>query len=128
MRRPPVRERPLPAPHAGRGGPAHQLPPRISHSSKPGSPSMTVSVADAISRPMGVAQRLRETPIDEKAVHSKLVVLTGEPATLATPNGRWCFLDSLALLPRTVGQLLVALPKECAWRDEVQAQCRRAWC
>ncbi len=88
---------------------------------------MTISIADAISRPMGVAQQLRHTPIDEKTVYSKLVVLTGEPAALATPNGRWCFLDALALLPRIVGQLLVVLPNDSAWRQEVQEHCARAW-
>jgi hypothetical protein len=76
---------------------------------------------------MGVAEKLRRTPIDEKTVYSKPVVLTGEPGALATPNGRWCFLDALALLPRIVGQLLVVLPDECTFRQEVRDRCARTW-
>ena len=55
--------------------PSHQLLRSERHAPTPRGPCMTVSVADAISRPMGVAEKLRRAPIDEKTVYSKLVPL-----------------------------------------------------
>lgn len=65
----------------------------------------------AVSRPMGVARELQGEPIDEPEVLSRIVVLTGEPETLATRNGAWCLLNAMRLLSRNVGQLRVVLPE-----------------
>lgn len=61
-------------------------------------------------------------------MYSKVVVLTGESAVRATANGRWCFLDALALLSRIVGHLVVVAPPELrSLRREVDAYSSRAW-
>lgn len=89
---------------------------------------MSVSTQHATSRPLGVARGLIGKPIDEHEVYMKLVILTGEPATLATANGRWCFLDVLALLSRVVGHLVVIVPPGMqTLRGEVDTYCQRAW-
>lgn len=89
---------------------------------------MNISVHQAVSRSLGVAQSLLQRPIDEALVYSKVVVLTGEASALATTNGRWCFLDALTLLSRVVGHLIVAVPPEAEdLRREVAAYCERAW-
>jgi molybdopterin/thiamine biosynthesis adenylyltransferase len=89
---------------------------------------MSVSIEQAVSRPLGVAENLSPNPIDEAHVYSKVVILTGESTVLATANGRWCFLDALALLSRVVGQLIVAVPHEATHlRRDVSAFCQRAW-
>lgn len=64
----------------------------------------------AASRPLGVAQELGAGELDATTVFSKTVVLTGEKDVLASANGRWCFVDSLRLLSRVVGDLQVVLP------------------
>lgn len=71
---------------------------------------MSLSTQHAVSRPLGVAHGLSGRAIDEAVVYSKIVVLTGEAAVLATANGRRCFLDALALLSRIVGHLIVVVP------------------
>ena len=71
---------------------------------------MTTDVNLATSRPLGVAENLLNSAVDERLVYSKTVVLTGEPEILLTQNGQWCFLDSLRLLTRIVGNLKVILP------------------
>ncbi len=89
---------------------------------------MNLNVDKATSRPLGVAQKLVNHPIDESEVYSKVVVLTGEYEVLATPNGRWCFLDALALLSRIVGNLTVILPAGTTHLEaEVENFCARAW-
>lgn len=71
---------------------------------------MSIEMSQASSRPLGVARSLIGGRIDEAAVYARTVVLTGETAALQTPNGRWCFLDALALLSRIAGQLVLRLP------------------
>ena len=89
---------------------------------------MNLSIDKATSRLLGVARKLVKRAIDETAVYSKLVVLTGEQEALLTANGRWCFLDALALLSRVVGTLTVVLPGDTGQLDaEVEVFCARAW-
>lgn len=89
---------------------------------------MKLNIHKATSRPLGVAQKLVNHPIDETEIYSKVVVLTGEQEVLATQNGRWCFLDSLALLSRIVGNLTVILPAGTTQLEaEVDEFCARAW-
>ncbi|MEQ1801887.1 MAG: ThiF family adenylyltransferase [Gammaproteobacteria bacterium] len=89
---------------------------------------MSMSIPQAVSRPLSVAQGLVKRPIDETIVYSKIAVLTGEAAFLATANGRWCFLNALSLLSRVVGHLTVALPQDAeSLRPEVEAYCTQAW-
>lgn len=64
----------------------------------------------ALSRPLGVARELQGVFIDEAAVLSRVVVLTGERETLATRNGAWCLLTAMRLLSRIVGRLCIVLP------------------
>lgn len=90
---------------------------------------MTVDIDKATSRPIGVAEQLARKPINPESVYSKLVVLTGEKEILLTENGRWCFLDSLSLLSRIVGNLIVVLPEGLGSLEEEAKQfCSRAWC
>lgn len=89
---------------------------------------MNLNVDKAISRPLGVARKLVSHSLDEAVVYSKVVVLTGEPEVLATENGRWCFLDALALLSRVVGNLTVMVPAGATLLEaEVKAYCEKAW-
>ncbi len=89
---------------------------------------MSLNVEKATSRPLGVASKLVKRAIDEAAVYSKMVVLTGEKEVLLTANGRWCFLDALALLSRVVGTLTVLLPGDTGQLEiEVDDFCARAW-
>lgn len=64
----------------------------------------------AASRPLGVARELGAGELDAATVFSRTVVLTGDREVLTSPNGRWCFIDSLRLLSRVVGDLQVVLP------------------
>lgn len=64
----------------------------------------------AASRPMGVAQELTGAPLAAEAVYSRRVILIGEKTVLEHDNGRWCFLNSLRLLSRVVGDLEVVVP------------------
>lgn len=89
---------------------------------------MSLNVDKATSRPLGVATTLVKRAIDEAAVYSKMVVLTGEKEVLLTANGRWCFLDALTLLSRVVGTMTVLLPGDIGLMDaEVDNFCARAW-
>lgn len=89
---------------------------------------MNLSIDKATSRPLGVARKLVKRAINEAAVYSKVVVLTGEKEVLLTANGRWCFLDALALLSRVVGTLTVVLPGDTGQLEaEVEDFCARAW-
>jgi hypothetical protein len=90
---------------------------------------MNPNTSKATSRPLGVAQKLVKHAVNEADVYSKVVVLTGEPEAISTQNGRWCFLDALALLSRVVGNLVVVLP-ECTFQfeKEVRDYCSQAWC
>jgi molybdopterin/thiamine biosynthesis adenylyltransferase len=72
---------------------------------------MTTADSLSWSRPLGVAQHLTGAALDAELVYARRVILTGEPETLRTPNGRWCFTNCLRLLPRVVGDLVVALPQ-----------------
>lgn len=90
---------------------------------------MNQNIDKAISRPLGVAQSLANQTINIDKVYSKTVVLTAEAEVIASQNGRWCFIDALALLSRVVGNLVVALP-ECSvqFKTEVEEFCSQAWC
>lgn len=80
------------------------------------------------SRTLGVAQRLTGMQVNANLVYSKTVILTGEATALSTQNGKWCFIDSLRLLSRVVGNLQVVLPEvESEFKDEVQQLCRALW-
>ena len=89
---------------------------------------MNPNISKATSRPLGVAQKLVKHAVNEADVYSKVVVLTGESEAISTENGRWCFLDALALLSRVVGNLVVVLP-ECPskFENEVRDYCSQAW-
>ena len=90
---------------------------------------MNPNIDKAASRPLGVARKLVSHAINEADIYSKVVILTGEQEVLATQNGRWCFLDALALLSRVVGNLIVVLPACSAQLEaEVENFCTRAWC
>lgn len=70
----------------------------------------TEAVTNDQSRVLGVVQQLVERPLDAEEAYSRLVILTGDAATLATDNGKWCLVDALHLLCRTIGNLHVQLP------------------
>lgn len=90
---------------------------------------MTTDIKLAKSRPLGVAENLLKTSIDEKLVYSKIVVLTGQSEILSTQNGKWCFLDSLKLLSRIVGNLKVIIPFDNSELfAEVSTFVQNAWC
>lgn len=89
---------------------------------------MNASTDRASSRPLGVARQLNGGTLDEATAHARLVILTGESAILATANGRWAFLDALALLIRIVGRLVIVVPPDLqSLRHEVELYCARAW-
>lgn len=82
----------------------------------------------ASSRPLGVAEALGSSLLDEAIIFSRPVILTGERETLATQNGRWCLLNSLRLLSRIVGSLTVVLPPGLgAFETEVRQLAAKAW-
>lgn len=91
---------------------------------------MTTNIKLATSRPLGVAEKLLNKTIDETLVYSKIVVLIGEAKILSTPNGKWCFLDSLRLLSRIVGNLKVIVPSTSNSElfSEVSNFIDSAWC
>ncbi len=70
----------------------------------------TEAVSHDRSRVLGVARSVVGQPLDPETAYSRLVVLTGDAATLTTHNGQCCFIDALHLLCRTVGRLHVHLP------------------
>lgn len=87
-----------------------------------------IDLFKAASRPLAVASTLNGSPINEKSYFSKLVVLTGEKEVLQTPNGRWCYLDSLRLLMRVVGELAVVIPEDMqSLEKEVRTVCDQVW-
>jgi len=59
---------------------------------------------------MATAALLASYADDAHRFTDKSVLLTGDPATLATKNGALCFLNSLRLLPRMVSHVDVVLP------------------
>lgn len=82
----------------------------------------------ASSRPLGVAEGLGSSLLDEAVIFSRPVILTGERETLETQNGRWCLLNSLRLLSRIVGPLTVLLPKGLgAFETEVRQLAASVW-
>ncbi|CAN7768422.1 hypothetical protein LJR084_007482 [Variovorax sp. LjRoot84] len=82
----------------------------------------------ASSRPLGVAEGLGSSLLDEAIIFSRPVILTGERQMLATQNGRWCLLNSLRLLSRIVGPLTVVLPGGLeAFETEVRQLAARVW-
>lgn len=91
---------------------------------------MTVeAVPESQSRVLGIAKKLVDGPLNPEQAYSRLVVLTGEAATLATQNGRWCMLNALRLLCRTVGTLRVQLPQgvPSSLEAEVRDLSSRLW-
>lgn len=71
---------------------------------------------------MATAERLGDLAEDRHRFVEKRVLVTGEPAVLATANGRECLLASLRLLIRICPHVTVALPNDCsALLDEVRA-------
>lgn len=83
---------------------------------------MNINLNKASSRYLGVAQSLVGEPINEELVFSKSVVLMGEHDALKTQNGLWCFMDSLKLLVRIVGQLTICIPPGFT---ELEAEARK---
>ncbi len=80
------------------------------------------------SRILGVASKLAGQKLNAETVYARIVVLTGEEETLATENGRWCFVDALRLLCRVVGRLTVALPNvDAEFELEIRGLCDRLW-
>lgn len=67
----------------------------------------------AYSRPQATADRVADYADDYHRFIEKQVLLTGEAAILATPNGRMCLLDSLRLLIRICPNISVSLPTTC---------------
>lgn len=89
---------------------------------------MIINLNKASSRSLGVAQSLVGKLINEQVVYSKSVVLTGEADALRTENGHWCFMDSLRLLVRVVGQLTICLPTGFSeLENEAKRFCSEAW-
>lgn len=89
---------------------------------------MTESIEEHNSRILGVAKKLVGTRINAKTVYAKKVILTGEVDALQTKNGQWCFLDSLRLMCRVVGPLIVALPPvDDAFEAQVRELCQSLW-
>lgn len=84
---------------------------------------MNIDLNKASSRALGVAQSLVGEMIDEKIVCSRSVILTGEADALQTANGHWCFMDSLRLLVRVVGQLTICLPPGFVDLEKEARQC-----
>lgn len=78
--------------------------------------------ADAVfSRPIATAARLGDLAADSHRFIDKSVLVTGEPAALATINGRECLLSSVRLLIRMCRQVTVAVPADC---PELEEECR----
>lgn len=64
------------------------------------------------SRPEAAANMLGEAAVDRHRFIDKQVLLTGEPATLATLNGQAIVRDSLMLLMRVCGNVTVWVPAD----------------
>lgn len=89
---------------------------------------MNPDTRKATSRPLAIAKRLTKTPLDEHAIYSKIVILTGESDVLRSDNGRWCFMASLSLLSRIVGNLVIVLPEiDISFVAEVRKYVTAAW-
>lgn len=63
------------------------------------------------SRPLSAAAKLGRLAPDHRRFTDKCVLLTGEENTLATANGRECFLASIRLLVRICSNVSIALPR-----------------
>lgn len=82
----------------------------------------------ASSRPLGVASALGASALAPEVVFARPVILTGEVSTLQQQNGRWCFVDSLRLLSRVVGELSVIVPEALPeFQAEVDAVLAGLW-
>lgn len=80
----------------------------------------------ALSRPAKVAADLAASGADVHRFHEKPVLLTGEAATLRTPNGQACIVDSLRLLVRITSDLTVVVPPGCGeLADGLRAEAAR---
>ena len=80
----------------------------------------------ALSRPAAASGRLGEAAEDRHRFWKKSILLTGETATLSTPNGRVCLDAGLRLLVRMCPNVTVALPQECgSLREACEAVARR---
>jgi hypothetical protein len=89
---------------------------------------MTSGIKQATSRPFGVAEQLAGRVLEPATVYARTVVLTGETEWLRTRNGGWCFTDSLRLLARGVGHLIVVVPAGLdTLSAEVAGICERTW-
>jgi molybdopterin/thiamine biosynthesis adenylyltransferase len=89
---------------------------------------MSTAMDLASSRPLGVAKELGAATLDQAVVFARSVILTGERAALETENGRWCLLNSIRLLARVVGPLLVVVPHGMdRIRGEVTQLCESVW-
>lgn len=90
---------------------------------------MKPDIYKASSRPIGVAQSLTNHVLDEATVYSKNILLVGETEVLKSQNGHWCFLDSLRLLSRVVGNVIVVVPPGIsAIENDINRFCTKAWC
>ncbi len=65
------------------------------------------------SRPVKTAAQLAAKALDHHRFLSKKVLLTGEPDTLNTVNGRECFLSAFALLIRICPNIRIHIPAGC---------------
>lgn len=82
----------------------------------------------ASSRPLGVAAILGSGESNRHEAITKRVVLTADAVALSTANGRWCFLDCVRLLARSVGPLEIALPPDAGdFRYEVEQLATKVW-
>lgn len=83
----------------------------------------------AASRPLAVATELGATELNALTVHAKRIILIGELQTLKSPNGEWCFLDSLRLLSRITGNLEVVIPDGLEeFQRKVDELIKMLWC
>lgn len=64
----------------------------------------------AFSRPAKTAAKLAEQALDRHRFLAKRVLLTGEPETLNSLNGRNCFLDAIGLLIRICPNITIHVP------------------
>lgn len=71
---------------------------------------------------MAVASGLMGTALNEADFYDQLVALTGEESALHTMNGHWIFVDSVRLLLRVVGALVIVIPEGL---DELTGEVRK---
>lgn len=90
---------------------------------------MNPDIYKATSRPIGVAQNLTNHVLEEATVYAKNVLLVGEVEVLKSQNGQWCFIDSLRLLSRVVGNVIVVVPSGMsAIENDINCFSSKAWC